>query len=49
MNDSNNPTLENTIDETDVTARKCGEVLFNTLSTMASVLEYPKGSYTSFL
>lgn len=44
MNDSNNSSQENAIDEANVTARKCGEVVFNTLSTMASVLEYPKGS-----
>lgn len=30
-------------DEQDIRARKYGEAVYNTLSTVASVLEYPKG------
>lgn len=32
-------------DEQDIRARKYGEVVYNTLSTVASVLEYPKGTF----
>lgn len=32
-------------DDQDIRARKYGEAVYNTLSTVASVLEYPKGEY----
>lgn len=32
------------IDDTEVRARKYGEAVVSTLSTVASVLEYPRGS-----
>lgn len=32
-----------TADEQDIRVRKYGEVVYNTLSSVASVLEYPKG------
>lgn len=38
----------NSSDEQDVLVRKYGEVLINTLSTVASVLEYPKGLIVRF-
>lgn len=31
-------------DDQDIRVRKYGEVVYNTLSTVASVLEYPKGA-----
>lgn len=34
----------NSIGEIDIRARKYGEVVVNTLSTVANVLEYPKGT-----
>lgn len=34
---------QTTTDEQDVMVRKYGEVFLNTLSSVASVLEYPKG------
>lgn len=37
-------------DEQDIRARKYGEVVYNTLSTVAStVLEYPKGKWFCIL
>lgn len=33
-----------TADDQDIRVRKYGEVVYNTLSTVASVLEYPKGN-----
>lgn len=35
-------------DEQDIRVRKYGEAVYNTLSSVASVLEYPKGKIFSF-
>lgn len=33
-------------DDQDIRVRKYGEVVYNTLSSVASVLEYPKGNFS---
>lgn len=35
-------------DDQDIRVRKYGEVVYNTLTSVASVLEYPKGNFNTF-